>query len=315
MLYVNLKGIEVKHFPDNTQCLLDFKVPVAVQIFSGVHQLEIIWRYENDEECMTLFYIVNHIKEKDPSVRITLTMLYVPNGRMDRTKDNSEVFTLKYFCKFINGLGFYGVRIMDPHSNVTPALLDRVEIVDVEPVIAKAIKKILYDDTDYDIDDQDFYIFFPDYGAKKRYEDMKCFSKHPIIYANKKRDWKTGEILGLEILDRNGNTLRSLVACDCETGGLGGDDITFVKEEKPLEGKTVLMIDDIISYGGTMYYGAKKLRELGARDVFAYATHCENSLLNYEKGKLINSLEDGDVTRLYTTTTLFSGKHEKITVL
>ena len=39
------------------------------------------------------------------------------------------------------------------------------------------------------------------------------------------------------------------------------------------------MIDDIISYGGTMYYSAKKLKELGVGKIYAYATHVENSLI------------------------------------
>ena len=82
-----------------------------------------------------------------------------------------------------------------------------------------------------------------------------------------------------------------------------------------LEGKTVLMWDDIVSYGGSMYYGALKLKELGVDKIYAYASHTENSILDKEKGTLIKLLEDGTVERLFTTSSLFTGKHEKITVL
>lgn len=43
--------------------------------------------------------------------------------------------------------------------------------------------------------------------------------------------------------------------------------------------------------------------------------HTENSILDDEKGTLIKLLEDNTVERLYTTGSLFAGKHDKITVL
>ena len=75
------------------------------------------------------------------------------------------------------------------------------------------------------------------------------------------------------------------------------------------------MIDDIISYGGSLYYSAKVLKECGVDRIYAYASHTENSVLDREKGTLIKSLEDGTVERLFTTDSLFTGKHDKITVM
>ena len=73
------------------------------------------------------------------------------------------------------------------------------------------------------------------------------------------------------------------------------------------------MIDDIISYGGSLFHSAKTLKDLGVGKIYAYATHTENSVLDKEKGTLIKSLEDGTVERLFTTNSLFRGKHDKIT--
>lgn len=106
-------------------------------------------------------------------------------------------------------------------------------------------------------------------------------------YGAKKRDWKTGKILGLDIT----------------TNGID------------LQKQTVLMIDDIIAYGGSLYYSAKELKRRGVDTIYAYATHTENSILDDEKGTLIKLLEDNTVERLYTTGSLFAGKHDKITVL
>ena len=75
------------------------------------------------------------------------------------------------------------------------------------------------------------------------------------------------------------------------------------------------MIDDIISYGGTLAYSADELKRLGFDHIYAYATHVENSILNEEKGTLLKRLNDGTVEFIYTTDSLYSGEHEKIRVI
>ena len=82
-----------------------------------------------------------------------------------------------------------------------------------------------------------------------------------------------------------------------------------------LSDKAVLMIDDIIAYGGSLHYSALELKNLGVNEIYAYATHTENSILDKEKGTLIKSLENNTVERLFTTNSLFNGNHEKITVM
>lgn len=104
--------------------------------------------------------------------------------------------------------------------------------------------------------------------------------KLSVAYGNKVRDWDTGEIKGLEIIG-----------------------------EIP-KGAKVLMIDDICSYGGTMYYSAKKLKELGAGDIEMYVSHCENSIIDPEKGKIFR--EYGLINRVYTTDSILTVEHPKI---
>ena len=75
------------------------------------------------------------------------------------------------------------------------------------------------------------------------------------------------------------------------------------------------MIDDIIAYGGSLYYSALELKKAGAEKIYAYATHTENSVLDREKGTLRKALEDGTVENVFTTNSLYTGKHEKIVVM
>ena len=284
MLKVN--NLEVKeaclasHFPDGTQLL---RAPLPEISNFGATKKTFVrfeWRYENDEELVTLMFLSKHFRNEWPKAEQYLTMYYVPNARMDRVKNIDEVFTLKYFCQVINDLGFDHVEILDPHSNVAPALLDRVEVLAVEPTINEVLMQT-----------KTQYIYFPDEGAMKRYEDMA--NGRQLLVGHKKRDWDTGKIVGLEISGRNGETFE------------GGH----------FQGCSVLMIDDIISYGGTLAYSADELKRLGFKHIYAYATHVENSVLDEEKGTLLKRLNDGTVERIYTTESLYSGNHEKITVL
>lgn len=195
---------------------------------------------------------------------------------MDRVKNDDEVFTLKYFCDFINWLGFSSVYVLDAHSDVSTALLNNCVKENPKEYVDKAISKIGM---------RNLVLYFPDAGAAKRYSDL--FPELPYCYGEKKRDWKTGKILGLDI----------------RTNGID------------LKDKAVLMIDDIIAYGGSLYYSAEELKKHGVTEIYAYATHTENSILNKEKGTLIKSLENNTVNRLFTTNSLFNGSHEKITVM
>lgn len=279
MIKVGDYKIEVKHFPDGTQCLMDIDFN---KIAINPSYVSIIWNYESDEELVTLIYLVNYIRNKAPKYPIYLFMPYIPNARMDRTKNESEVFTLKYFANIINSLNFDCISVLDPHSDVSVALLNNVIVINPDDYIARAIQTIK--DNNHIEGAEELMIYFPDAGAYKRYKDIECLKPYEKIYGQKVRDWKTGKITGLTIVDKDGN-----------------------KIEQSFEDVCILMIDDIISFGGTMYYSALKLYEFKPYRIYAYATHVEpKSLWNEEKGTFKAALQDGIVKTLYTTDSIYN---------
>jgi ribose-phosphate pyrophosphokinase len=120
-------------------------------------------------------------------------------------------------------------------------------------------------------------LFYPDEGAMKRYSGMV---EKEYAFGIKRRDWATGKIEGLD-------------AAGCTD---------------KIKGSRILIIDDICSRGGTFYHSAKKLKELGAKEVYLYVTHCENTIL---EGDLLTS---GLIEKVYTTNSIFTKEHEKIEV-
>jgi ribose-phosphate pyrophosphokinase len=229
MLKINGVPLVVERYPDDTPRM-------NVGVDASVVTLE--WLYEKDEE-MLLYFIAKHLREQCAVKDLTLHMPYIPHARMDRVKNQREVFTLKYFCEFINNLHFDRVIVRDAHSNVSPALLRNVVQEPIDGEIKNLIGKLL--------DPQRDIAFYPDEGSCKRYSEHIGF---PCAFGLKKRDWNTGKILGF---------------------GVQGD--------LPAPPFDVLIIDDISSYGGTFFHAAKKLKELGADKVYLYVTHCENSIL------------------------------------
>ena len=243
---------KVINFPDGT-----FKIDIEIP--EDTSPWKIIWKYENETELVQLIYITKHLKSHG-FINIDLVMPYLPNARMDRVKDSPEVFTLKWFCDIINSLNFDAVSVLDVHSPVGEALLDRIIINSPEKYIKTAIEMA-------GIDKDNDFIFFPDEGSCKRYSAFIPQFEN-VGFGLKKRDWKTGKIQGLDIHGASP------------------------------EGKNVFIIDDICSYGGTVYHSAQKLKELGCKDVSVYFTHTENSIA---KGELFK----GDLIKgVYTTNSL-----------
>lgn len=201
--------------------------------------------------------------------KVTLNMPYIPNARQDRVKSDEDVFTLKYFAEVINWLSFECVIVSDPHSSVSEALFDRLIVRSSKPYVNRVIEKIA---------DPQLLIFYPDEGAMKRYSS---YTDRPFAFGIKKRNWNTGKIEGLEV---SGMT-------EC------------------IQGKSILIVDDICSKGGTFLFSAKKLKELNANKIYLFVTHCENTIL---KGEVLTS---GLIEKVYTTDSLLTISHEKIEVL
>ncbi len=76
-----------------------------------------------------------------------------------------------------------------------------------------------------------------------------------------------------------------------------------------VEGKDVIMIDDMVDTAGTMVKGAAALKAKGATSVMACATHAVLS------GKAYDNLDKGDLDELVVSNSLVSKSHPKVKVL
>lgn len=262
---LKINGIQIKHhlYPDRTVLLrfscTDLTPPVVID-----------WRYEYPNELIVLQFLVAHLNEHGYD-DIILHMPYIPYARHDRAPSDEDLLLLKHFASIVNGLNFTSVQVLDPHSYVSQNLFKHIRIEQPTHFVEKALKDIQQQET------IPVTLFFPDEGAMKRYGSAY---KQKYCFGIKKRDWETGEILGLDLAGH-----------------------TESVAEHP-----ILIIDDICSAGETFHYAAEKLKKVGAGNIYLWVTHCEETIYH---GKLL--MENSLIQHIYTTNSLVRPAHEKIT--
>ena len=180
MLLLNGNEVTANHFADGST---DVKIPIRWISDFDSHTLE--WRFDNNEELVLLYYLTKHVRTKSTGP-VRLVMPYIPNARKDRAQRPEDVFTLKYFAELINSLNFASVTVLDPHSNVSEALIDRINVVRPDLIVKRLIRSL----------GENTLAFYPDEGAVKRYaKEIGA----PYVYGMKMRDKTTRKILSLEI--------------------------------------------------------------------------------------------------------------------
>lgn len=212
----------------NTNIYANYKLPVNV--FASLN---------SSDEIMELMLTINMIRIYSHQAIIFLTIPYFPYARQDRQCAPREAFSLKVMADMINSLKCERVYINDPHSDVTPALINNCIVTDF--FMLDGFKKV----TEV-IDDKELSIVYPDAGAQKKIDKMlriiPLFNKTNVINAVKTRDTKNGYITDTRVY---------------------GD----------IEGKSMIILDDICDGGRTFLNLAETLIGKGAHDLYLYVTH------------------------------------------
>lgn len=185
--------------------------------------------------------IIDHYL-KDLSFQ-ALKLSYLPYARYDRRMIDNDAFSLKVFANLINGMQFDYVYADDVHNPIAAAALIKNLVILNDQTSLIALLKI--DMGVYD------YIVSPDNGATKKAALVGDFFKIPVIEAVKARDPETGH-----------TSFKSINV-----------------DPKLLDGKRVLIVDDICDGGATFKNLGHVLKSLGAKtDLFISHAILKNGL-------------------------------------
>ncbi len=200
-----------------------------------------------------------------PGATLDLLMPYVPYARQDRRMVPGDPLSIRVLAGLINACRFGEVLVLDPHSDVTPAVIDRCRGLPVHRHVADALEH-----------SHATTVVIPDAGAAKRV--------HGIMHAIQDRFPDLGQIQAMKTRD-----VRSKGAITAMS--LEGDP--------DLAGRSCLIVDDICDGGRTFLELSKLLRRHGAAAVHLYVTH---GIFSHGLDALLGCRADeGRIDGIYTT--------------
>lgn len=188
---------------------------------------EIYATIRSSDDLMALLLATDALKRAYVGTKWTLNLPYVPYARQDRVCNPGEALSIKVMADLINAQGYSKVRILDPHSAVTPALINNCVVIDQSVIFARAEVKL---------DWSDITIVAPDQGATKKCEEFaKRVGALEVITCQKTRELSTGKI---ESITFSGNPVfdnkRVVVLDDICDGGR-----TFIELANLIEQHTI----------------------------------------------------------------------------
>lgn len=196
-------------------------------------------RVNSSDDLLAVLLAADAIRGMIPGVVLDLLMPYVPYARQDRRMVPGDPLSIRVLADLVNALGFADVLVLDPHSDVTPAVLDRCRTLPVHDHVAAALEGC-----------RATRVIVPDAGAAKRvHATLRAIEGRvahvAAVQATKTRDLANrGRISGMQL----------------EAGG-------------DVAGQICLIVDDICDGGRTFLELSKLLRGHGAAAVHLYVTH------------------------------------------
>lgn len=157
--------------------------------FRRTRSVQISAHLQSADEVMALLLTADAIRNQCPNVQLLLQLAYVPYARQDRVCNPGEALSIRVMANLLNSCGFTEVVIFDPHSDVTPALINNCTVIGAGELFGH-------------INFMGKWIVAPDAGAAKRCE---AFAKHVgaagVIQCVKHRETSTGKLSGFRALD------------------------------------------------------------------------------------------------------------------
>lgn len=164
--------------------------------------------------------------------------LFIPcmfQQQHDRRFNENESFELKIVADFINSCNFKRVYIHHPHSDVTPALINRSRVIDNHMFINKVLEEI---------GSENLILMSADAGGFK-----------PLVKLADVIEWKGETESAAKSRDPNTHKLTQMVG------------------RMDFQEKDVLIVDDICVYGGTFVGLGKILSERNVGKLYLAVSH------------------------------------------
>ncbi|HWL13889.1 MAG TPA: ribose-phosphate diphosphokinase [Ureibacillus sp.] len=212
-----------------------------------------------NEHLMELLIMIDAVKRASART-INVVMPYYGYARQDRKAKAREPITAKLVANLLETAGADRVIVLDLHAPQIQGFFDIL----IDHLVAVPILSDYFKTKNFN--PEDLVVVSPDHGGVTRARKMAERLKAPIAIIDKRRPKPNVA----EVMNIVGN----------------------------IEGKTCILIDDIIDTAGTITIGANALIEAGAKEVYACCSHPVLS------GPAIERIENSAIKELVVTNTI-----------
>lgn len=221
--------------------------------------------YPMDEYVMELALIGDAIRRSAPKTMVAV-IPYMGYARQDKQHRIGEPVSARVIAKFIEVSKFKEIISVDLHNDAIVGFF-QIPVIHVSAldILTEKVKKLLLPNA---------IVVSPDVGGVKRARNLAYALDAPMVVMEKKR-----------YLDRHDTS---------EAFQVIGD----------VKGRDAIIIDDVISTGGTIANSAASLKDAGARSVTVLASHPVLA------GEAVQKLSDAPVDRLIVTNTIHLPKEK-----
>jgi ribose-phosphate pyrophosphokinase len=196
--------LEIGYYPDGMPMVKHTMYHNDAYPIEGADTL--ILRPKSIQAFVAAMFYVDAMEERGHEIR-NLILPFIPGSRQDRINPVGDtLFTAKSVAKMINDRSFDKVVVIDPHSLVAPALIDRCVQVPLDNMWAKFWQGYTA-------------ILAPDLGATKRAENAAKYMGKPIHHAEKVRDLASGKLIGFSAPTLKKGEHYLIVDDICDGGG------------------------------------------------------------------------------------------------
>lgn len=212
-----------------------------------------------NEHIMELLIMLDALKRASART-ISVVLPYYGYARQDRKARAREPITAKLVADLLTTAGATRAIVLDLHAPQIQGFFN----IPIDHLVAAPILSDYF--LEKDIDPSELVIVSPDHGGVTRARKMADRLKAPIAIIDKRRPRPNVA----EVMNIVGN----------------------------VEGKTAILIDDIIDTAGTISIAAQALMESGAKEVYACCTHAVLS------GPAIERIDNSVIKELVITNSI-----------
>lgn len=222
---------------------------------------------QSNDNLMEVLIMIDALRRASAKT-INIVLPYYGYARQDRKAKAREPITAKLVANMLTHAGADRILTLDLHAAQIQGFFD----IPVDHLLGASLLANWF--TDKGLGGDDTVVVSPDHGGVTRARKMAEFLKTPIAIIDKRRP-------------------KANVA---EVMNIIGD----------IEGKTAVLIDDLIDTAGTITLAAEALKEKGAKRVYACGTHPVFS------GPAIERIKNSSIEKMVVTDSILLPEEKQL---